>query len=300
MITNQPEREEFETIAKQCLAQAFNIVYDIDSELEYFEGDPADVWEYRIGDLSTSLILIFQAIEAVMKGRVCQTSPLLLLDLKRTEWPTLPGTSDRDFTQLYTINGEALLRTYFSVIKPTRESHHLVSFIEEIRVARNRIVHGPARDYLDPEYLIICILQTFTYFFGKGSWWTSYQDQMINNPVNKDVNSGYQESWFQYRLDYVESVLEPADFRKHFSLNLNSRRYYCPHFLSQSRESDIESKWALLIPQGKSRTTEVHCVNCNRQFPVSRVKCVIEECKGDVIHSDEKHRVCLTCGNRQN
>ena len=40
MIINQPTKSDFENVAKQCLTQAFNVVYEIDKDLIYIEEIP--------------------------------------------------------------------------------------------------------------------------------------------------------------------------------------------------------------------------------------------------------------------
>jgi hypothetical protein len=74
--------------------------------------------ELPLRDLSTSLILVYQAMESLMKARVCVISPLMLLDMKRTDWPTMPDSGDKDFNELFTIGGESLQRTFFAILSP--------------------------------------------------------------------------------------------------------------------------------------------------------------------------------------
>lgn len=299
MITNLPTSTDFENVAKQCLTQAFNVVYEIDKNLVYVdEVPPEDVWEYHLGDLSTSLILVYQAIESLMKARICQESTLLLIDLRRTDWPTRPDQADRDFNELFTIGGEALQKTYAAAISPARADNTLMKFIDDIRLTRNKIIHGVSREYLDPEYLIEIILNTYSYFLGKDSWWLTMRELHINNPLFGIFNNNYEEAHLIEKLDYVEKIVDKAEFRKHFSLNLKSRRYYCPWCQSSlTKEDDVlETQWALLIPQKKKGATKIKCINCQRIQPVIRQKCNQTDCKGDVI-SDEG--VCLTCNCEQ-
>lgn len=299
MITNLPKSLDFENVAKQCLTQAFNIVYEIDKDLVYVDEVPSeDVWKYHLGDLSTSLILVYQAIESLMKARICKESTLLLIDLKRTDWPTMPNQADKDFNELFTIGGEALQRTYCAAISPDRADNDLSKFIDDIRFTRNKIIHGVERDYIDPEYLIEIILNTYTYFLGKDSWWLTMRELHINNPLFGIYNNSYEEANLVEKLDYVHEIIEKAELRKHFSLDLKSRRYYCPWCMNSlaNEDTDLETKWALLIPQNKRSATEIKCINCQRTQNVLRKKCTYASCKGDVISEDDR---CLTCNNSQ-
>ena len=280
------------------MTQAFNIVYQIDEGLLYFEElQSEDVWEYHLGDLSTSLILVYQAIESLMKARICQESTLLLIDLKRTDWPTMPEQADKDFNELYTIGGEALQKTYGAAISPAKAEKDLMKFVEEIRFERNKIIHGVSRRYLDPEYLVKIILNTYTYFLGKDSWWLTMRELHINNPLFGIFNdNNYEEANLIEKLNYVEEVVGQAELCKHFSLNLKSRRYFCPWCQSSlaKEDGDLDTKWALLIPQKKKGATEIKCINCQRTQPVARQKCNQIACKGDVMSEEER---CLTCNS---
>lgn len=302
MITNLPTKQDFENVAKQCLTQAFNIVYEIDKDIIYADDIEAeDVWEYHLGDLSTSLILVYQAIESFLKSGVCEKSPLLLIDLKRTDWPTLPNSDNKDFNELFTIGGESLIRTYCAVVNPDKINDILTDFIEEIRLARNKIVHGVIRDYLDPEYLINSILKTYTFFLGPDSWWLSMRELYVNNPLFGYFNNEFEEASLIEKLDYVEEIVEAAELRKHFSLSLKSRRYYCPWCKDalEQEEEELKTKWALLIPQRTVGATEIKCVNCQRTMEVLRQACAEDGCKGNVLHDGEHGLFCITCLNEQ-
>lgn len=302
MITNLPTGQDFENVAKQCLTQAFNIVYEIDKDLIYIEDVPNEnVWKYHLGDLSTSLILVYQAIESFLKSNICEKTPLLLIDLKRTEWPSMPNSENKDFNELFNIGGDSLIRTYCSVVDQERVNSQLTDFIEDIRLTRNKIVHGIARDYLNPEYLVNSILKTYTHFLGPDSWWLSTRELYINNPLFGIFNSDYEEASLIDKLNYVENLINAAEFRKHFSLNLKSRRYYCPWCYTSlgQVDTDLETKWALLIPQKTKNTTEIKCINCQKTTIILRQDCKKSECKGNVLFEDEIGIQCLTCNSIQ-
>lgn len=302
MITNLPTKEDFENVAKQCLTQAFNIVYEIDKDLIYVDNIPdEDVWEYHLGDLSTSLILVYQAIESFLKSSICEKTPLLLIDLKRTDWPTMPNSENKDFNELFTIGGDSLIRTYCSVVDSTKVNIELTDFIEEIRLTRNKIVHGVARNSLNPEYLVNSILKTYTFFIGADSWWLSMRELYINNPLFGIFNNDFEEASLIDKLDYVAGLIKPSEFRKHFKLDLKSRKYFCPWCKASLEEEDreLENEWALLIPQKTTSATEVKCINCQRTNKVIRQDCTEEDCKGNVIFDGDNGLQCLTCNADQ-
>ncbi|MBG8555043.1 hypothetical protein [Hymenobacter guriensis] len=242
MITNLPNSEEFESLAKNCLVQAFDLIFATDKAVFDFgeEALKEDVWRYSQGKLNTSVVLIHQAIESFMKASVCLTSPLLLLEGRRKDWPVLPDQENKDFNEFYTTPAEALLRTYAATTKIPL-SPDVVSHIEAIRTLRNQIVHGISRTQLTTKILVENILDTFLFFQGKNAWWEALLTEFIQHPLSHAPNQlfGVELALFAERLDYVEAIIGKAKFAKQFTINTKSRRYYCPFCKIQwSREMD--------------------------------------------------------------
>lgn len=300
MITNIPKSDDFTNVAKQCLLQAFNIVFEEDRYLNEDESLPRDdFWEYHLALLNTSVILIYQAIECLLKAKICEESALLLIDLKRENWPTGPESDDKDFNDLFTISGEALIKTYSATLGDEKLNQNLVNFVEEVRITRNKIIHGVSNQKLLPEYIGKCILETFNTFLGKDSWWNTTRELLINNPIFGIFNEDYEEADFIERLDYTENLVTKGYFNKQFEIDLKTRRYFCPWCYESLAEEghDIESKWAFLIPQKQEDVEEIYCVNCKRTHKVERTDCNEEKCKGNVIFENENNneKYCLTC-----
>lgn len=300
MITNIPKPHDFENVAKQCLTQAFNIVFEEDRFLLEDESLlRKEFWKYHLALLNTSVILVYQAIESLLKSEICKESALLLIDLKRQDWPTGPESPEIDFNDLFTINGESLTKTYSATIGDSNIKSELVNFIEEVRVNRNRIVHGTSHNIITPEYVIRIIIQTFNMFSGIDSWWNTTRELLINSPIFGIYDEDYEEADFIERLDYVEQILGKGEFNKQFTLDLKSRRYLCPWcWKSLGQEGqDLDSKWSFLIPQKTENVIDIECLNCQRKHKVIRKDCQESYCKGNVIHQFEDGKeLCLTCG----
>lgn len=299
MIINLPKPENFISVAKQCLIQAFEIVYTDDNYLKDDESLERDeFWDYHAGDLNTALILTYQAIEFLLKAQVCKESPLLLLDQNPTDWPTKPDSDDKDFDDLYTISGESLVRKYSASLRDEKVDIKLVQFIEEVRITRNRVMHGASKQKLQPKFIIEIILDTFLYFLGVNSFWDTTRDLLINNPMFGIFDEDFEEADLCKRLDYTESIIGKSKFQLHFDNRLDCRRYLCPwcfEALIQHGE-ELQSKWAFLKPERTAGANEIECLNCKKAHKVKREKCNENPCKGDVIYINTKDPFCLTCG----
>jgi hypothetical protein len=306
MITNTPTKSEFEKIAIENLTQAFNLLFqvydnyiDIDNKSVMEEVPIEDIWQHHHGTLRTTLILLHQAIEGLMKSIICETSPLLLIDKPRKDWPSLPLSDDKDFDSLYTIGGEALLTTFCAVPTTIVRDNELINFIEEIRQKRNQAIHGTNIKGISAKYVIENVLKTFTIWFGEDAWHLELKQDLLENPLFGYFDFDY-ESAISYRfLDFVLFLIGKSALAKHLSVDIKRRSYFCPE-CKHGIEHDfgtLKSKWAFLNPNGPT-STKLSCTNCHQTFDVIRQKCNIDRCKGNVLFDDPDFTggfLCLTC-----
>jgi hypothetical protein len=304
MITNLPTHDEFERLAVACLNQAFDIVYKADKYTRHFQEDGVQekIWAYSQSKLNTAIVLIHQGIEAFMKASICDTSPLLLLEGKRTDWA---GPQDKDFNDCYTVPAESLISTFLATSSATI-NQGLTQHIEEIRVLRNQIIHGLPNRKLNPKSIIEKLLYTHTYFQGKDAWWSSLRAEFLEHPLTEGYDNTVEFAEFAERLDYVQSYIGKTKLSKHFTAAISGRAYKCPQcalaYGSEYETAEYELKWAFLQPNTPT-ANEVLCLNCNAKSSVVRTDCVndYEECLGNVIYQGQKTSeiICLTCGNEQ-
>lgn len=308
MIVNVPTRDDFKRIAIECLLQAYNLIYEADKEVDVMSQDnvyypdtsPQEfqenyslLWKHKQPVLRNAVILIQQSHESLMKAEIANVSPLLLLENKRTDWPTLHRHKDKDFNTFYTIGAESLLYTYNAVLtKPASEE--LIKFAEEVRILRNKIIHSVFNEPLYPRYIVGLILYTFTLFLGRDSWWESIRENLFTNPFYGKIDKPFEEANLIEHLEDAERYFGRKELSNHFNQNLSNRGYYCPDCkISLEREDgEIHSKWAYLKPNTPTSRT-IKCVCCLSEIEVSRTDCLSEDCRGNVLYED----ICLTCLN---
>lgn len=306
MITNIPTGNDFEKAAKESLIQAFHLIYKTDAEIDIFSTNSLDIpdftehefnenyfsfWLHKQSVLRTTIVLIQQSHELFMKATIAQVSPLLLLENKRTEWPTLYKHNDKDFNNLYTLSAESLLHTYSAVLNaPAAEE--LIRFIDEVRVLRNKILHSIYNEPLYPREIISLILNTFTYFVGKDSWWDSIREELFHNPFYGAIDKEFEEASLIEVLENMERYFSRKELSKHFNQNLKNRGYFCPVCKARLEREDesISTKWAFLFPNNASSNI-IKCVCCLTETSVIREDCEMEDCKGNVLLD----KLCLTC-----
>jgi hypothetical protein len=296
VITNIPSENEYKLLANSCLVQAFDIIFETDRAIRNHpnKGMEERVWEYVRDKLNTAVVLIHQANEAFMKASICQTSPFLLIEEKRTEWSTLPHQKDKPFDNFYTLQSEALLYTFFATAKATYHES-LQEHINEIRKVRNQIVHGISKQNLNPKSLLINILDTYTYFRGKDIWWDEMRNFHLDHPLNEGMDyESFETVLFVERLDYTWNTIGKAELAKHFSVDIKNRKYFCPICLpiDKSLLNKFDYKLSFLVPNDP-KATKIICINCSTSADIKRIDCPLDKCKGNVIWEDY---ICLTCG----
>lgn len=309
MINNLPTYLDFENVSKQCLTQAFNLLYKVYEDYNEANDDVIrtevsldQIWEHNSGTLRTSLILLHQGVETFMKAVVCKTTPLLLIEKSRIDWPTLPSRTDKDFDSLYTISGEALLTTFCAVPSEITINENLIQFIESIRQKRNEAIHGANKVTVTAIELLDSILNAYTLFFGKDTWFIESCHFNFTNPLFGYFDWGFEDAVSYRYLDFALNVLGKKKLNKYLKTDILGRAYFCPECKRtiDKEFGQLESKWALLKPN-KPESNIIHCVNCDVEFIVIRRNCSVAECKGNVIHEYDDEITCLTCfSNEEN
>lgn len=301
MIKNLPTRQNFNSLAKDCLLQTTNNLFEITkdyTELKdevYADLDEVELWDHHRGDLRTCLVLIYQALELYLKGEICDESPYLLLDTPRQDWPTNPESMDKDFNELFTISGDQLLRTFNAIYTDSERKREINKIFNDIRKKRNIITHSSPSFQITPQYLIETNIRCFTLFEGNDEWWFQTKQNIVDHPLFGYGDYDYELANLTYRLEFIKGKVGLKFLNKHSDFDLTARKYYCPycsHYLSDLGRENLEiTKWAMLNPN-KPDSTTLLCYSCQNTATVTRTKCTNEGCKGNVISEEG---VCLTC-----
>jgi hypothetical protein len=303
MIKNLPTFQDFEDVSKQCLTQAFNLLYKVYENYNEYNDDAIreevtleQIWKHNSGTIRTSLIILHQGIETYMKAAICKTTPLLLIEKTRTDWPSLPSRADKEFDSLYTISGEALLTTFCAVPIDITITEEFIQFIESVRQKRNEAIHGANKISISAKELIDNILKAYTFCFGKDAWFLESGNYNFKNPLFGYFDWGFEYASSYLYLDFALDMLGKKILNKYLKTDITGRAYFCPE-CKRTIDGDygyLESKWAFLKPN-KPDSTNLHCVNCGIEFNVIRKDCFKSDCKGNVIHDYGGEITCLTC-----
>lgn len=302
MITNLPNSNNFKQLARDCLIQTFNNLYQIFENYHFnksegnIDFEETELWRYHKGDLRTCLILVYQGLELYLKAEICKESPLLLIETSRNDWPTSPASIDKDFNELFTISGESLVRTFNALSVKEIEKNILNSTFERIRKRRNVVTHSSPNFAITPKELIQDSVLIISLFEGRDKWWSLTKENNVDHPLFGYGDYDYELANLLLKLEFIKSKSGYNFLNKYSSINLKSRRYHCPYCTRYLGDigygSDDAPKWTYLVPNSPT-STNVMCYGCQQSFKVARVKCGNESCNGNVVDID--NWVCLTC-----
>lgn len=291
MIIGLPDSGEYKSQAKEWLIQSFEILYENALELEYLDDLLEPRWHFHKGKLATVLVLCHQSVESVIKSEIIDVNPYFLIDLPTSNWPTLPDSKDKEFDELFSINSEALIRVFCAICRVGTDKKEIVKIVEELRVARNRIVHSTNKDSLKSEYLIETLCRASILLFGT-SLWELIKEEFAINPLRNDMDHEEYVTALIDKFRFIKSYLPKRKFKMY--MNVSGRDYSCPYCMYYfSRDSEDTAN----LKPNKPSSITVECLLCSGTFDVLRTKCENEDCAGNVMwfNDDEGSTICLTC-----
>ncbi|GAB4283756.1 MAG: hypothetical protein Kow0068_08680 [Marinilabiliales bacterium] len=259
MIVNIPTSKDYEIIGKDCIIQALTLIYDT-----FEDKDSNDLINFYQRTLRNTIILIYQGVEILMKAEICKKTPLLIIDNKRKGWPSLPDSSNKDFNDFYTISGDDLLRTFFSVQEIWKDQsikQNFIEFYNNLRKKRNIIMHGVIGIDLKPNNKIILCIEALSFFFGKTMWIQELKQDIKNNPELQGLEKN-SDLFFLYKLlKIIENSMTLTELNKYLGIKLKKDRSKCCHCSNaiQVFSNNLIADWTFI------KDNKINCLICNKK-----------------------------------
>ena len=300
MIVSVPDKEDFFQSGFSMLNLAWDSIialyFDLEfSELEDWddEGDAEkEFWKAAQRSISVSLALAQQGIELLLKGRIAEVSPFLLITGSPRDWPS--GCTERDipFADFRTIDAHELIRAHDTIITP-RLNNSFKNQFENLRRLRNLIFHSVDKRFRPKAEDVFKIILTAVDCLHKPKSWINIRREYLENTPN---SVAFSDEQVEYRLIsemlHLISHLNSTETLKYFGFNKKQRAYICYECAQNCRDEGIEPKVAVLNPNS-SDSTQIYCFICEKNYPVIRKECGKNKCRGNVLDAEDK--ICLTC-----
>jgi hypothetical protein len=300
MISDVPAATDFIGTGLSLLNFAWDTVATLMTDLddsEYFGVDIPEVsdafWEASKQRLTTALAVAQQGVEFILKGRIAEISPFLLLAGTPREWPKACNKNDTSFAEFRTIDSQDLLRVH-DTVAASRLTEEFVAKFDELRRKRNAIMHTvDKRINVHVVDVVGDILSVYKHLFPAGDWVKIRREFLEKSPMAELHSTDFVETRVIWEFSLVTELLTPQQMKEFFGFNKRQRRYICPKCYHESGDSEIRSRTALLKPNTAQSTT-IYCFVCDETIAIERTDCQKKNCPGNVL--SEEYGICTTCG----
>jgi len=306
VIANIPTPDDFYTTGKELLAFSWNIVAELLvnlDEAEYYGVDSSEIseeyWSLSQRQLATALAIMQQGVEFLIKGRICETSPFLLISDSPSKWPSPYNGNSIEFSKFRTIDAQDLIRVHDTFASKCFDDN-FTSLFNELREKRNTIMHS-INISLDVQFgeIIDALLYMHKTLFPNECWAAVRRESLQRSPNTELGSNDYISNEVCRELSIIIKLLPPAKVKEYFKVDKKRRAYICPecHYEANHDADDFNYKLAQLTSNSND-CTNLYCPVCNKKHEVSRLDCSKEydpECPGNVI--SDVYNICLTCGH---
>ena len=301
MIKNIPSSADFFTSGKELLDFAWDTVATLLTDLNESTNwgiEEAEVsseyWFAARRKLTTALAITQQGVEFILKGKIAEISPYLLLADPPSRWPSPYEGCDIEFSEFKTADAQDLIRLH-DVVAASPLSSTFTERFHSLREKRNIISHSIDKKLtVHTAEVLRAILAMHKALLPSESW-AKVRGEFIDTSPGAVLDGGDFSTNIACReLETVLNLLTPAEVLEYFGFDKKQQRYLCPECLyNANKDTEFEHKLAVLKPKGAMSTT-LYCPVCDVTHAVVREDCPEESCPGNVI--GDKYAVCLTCG----
>ncbi len=251
-------------------------------------------WEASRQHLATALVIAHQGVELILKSRIMEISPFLLLSGPPKNWPKGCDNKNTSFAEFHTIEAHDLVRVHDTVVE-NRLSDGFVQEFNDLRLKRNAIMHTVDRRInLHAKEVIENILSVYKHLFPSGSWVKERRTFLDRSPLAELYSPDYVEPLIIWEFSLIANLLGPKQMKAFFDVDMQQRQYICPVCYRNSGDSEIQSRTAILKPN-TAESENLYCFVCDENISIEREKCPHNGCQGNVLSRD--YSICTTCGN---
>lgn len=299
MIKDIPTKSDFDAIGCALLDQSWDIVAVLLTQLQDAKGwidvEAEDAyWQLSNTKLSTALAIAHQGAEFLLKGRIADVSPLLLILNAPREWPKPGPDGNIAFSQFRTVDAQDIVRLHDGCAATPLDKDFATSF-EALRIRRNSIMHSVNPDVkVNATMLIDEILTIYKSLMPAIRWVDARREALSDSSASHLWTAEGIEVSVVREFNAIKDLLTPKSMLQNFGFDKKRRAYICSNCtFSTCAEDGFQSRSATLL--SKSPTCEeLHCFICNQTENVERTECTDADCNGNVISTEWDK--CLTCG----
>jgi hypothetical protein len=297
MIIEVPQASDFEEAGLSMLNLGWDAVAALYRDLENAAVEEWDddgtvteeYWEAAKHPTAVALALVQQGIELLLKAKIAQVSPFLLLAGSPRDWPSRCDKSDTPFADFRSIESHELLRAH-DAVAGRRLGEGFKQEFEKLRRLRNVVLHGIDKR-LRPSGgdVFRTVLEAAEELLEPCAWMRRRRQYLDSSPVAVAYGGDIDIMLVSEAVTLL-GLLKPAEAKRYLGFDKRARAYICPRCARECSDAGLLPRTAQLRPNAPDAKT-VYCFVCETGLTVERIRCKEAGCKGDVLEED----VCLTC-----
>jgi hypothetical protein len=253
-------------------------ITDVDDHSEYLQSDLllddektrkriARIIQGQRFKINNAITLLQQSLEILLKSRIAETSPFLLIHGDPQSWPKPNDRGEVDFTDFRTVDAVSLCKAANTVGQRPLPAG-FIKFFEDLRKARNKITHlttsGVSADAVAD--VMLSIITAHHYMFDGQAWQRFRKDYMydrgptVEGDTDEDdiYETDYTYDQFLREIDCVLRTLQPADLKRFLGFDAERERLYCHNCYNETTKYyDGEHLFAQKQDDGS-----IFCVAC--------------------------------------
>lgn len=289
MVFDLPTKDDFYTMGNSLLHSAWShLIRIIQGYTEYLEivqdeNLRTKYIQHHQPELMSSFILVQQAVEFFLKGKIAAISPYLLIANEGRNWPKSAHKADISFLEFRTIDAQDLVVIHNTFSHEKLDDSFNVWFNE----MRNKFVHSvSSKNQIEPRDLAITILRAHEYIFGPMKWIASlfnYDVKSFSNRydfISEEEKEGYRYFYVNKEISLVIGELSPASAKKYFGYNKKQKSMECNFCESKFRNIGFydHGRWrdnlVDTLLQSSNSKTSFTCFICNNTLEVFNASCI--------------------------
>lgn len=302
---NVPTPEDFYTSGKELLNFAWDATATLLVELDNAdfygieESDMEEVsikyWAASKRTLTTALTVIQQAVELIIKGRIAEISPYLLISDAPARWPSPYGAQPVDFERFRTIDAQDLVKVH-DTFAPTQFEPEFIEKLRHLRETRNVVMHSAGKNVsVQVAEVVDSALFMHKNLFPNERWFSVRREFLRGGPNAALGAAEYATNNACREASIVKKLLHPRQVKTYLGVDKKQRAYFCPVCLEDANtDAEVLQVLAVLRPNDPA-ATEVYCPVCDELHAVERMEHRRSGCDGSVVSTETGQ--CLVCGS---
>ncbi len=194
------------------------------------------------------------------------------------------------FASFRTIDAQDLLRVHDAVAQ-VRLPDRFKSRYEGLRRKRNVILHTIDPDLrISAKEVVLEILEASNALIAEHAWLGMRRIYLKTTPLHpafysheEDQDEVIENDELVMETDSIVESLSPSEAESLLGFYKRRRRYYCPTCYTNAYKHMEDIPRLAQLSGKSSRHNELQCIVCSSHISVLMVRCMYEDCKGNVI-----------------